>query len=96
MDLFEDWLLAHSAGYDVKISDPKSRVLQIQGPASIDIMKAASNGKINEICSTIDLDFFDLGEQTYMFQDQVLLTSLGLKFTLMDLKLIIWHYGIIL
>ena len=34
---FEDWLLAHSSGYDVKISDPKSRVLQIQGPASIDL-----------------------------------------------------------
>ena len=36
---FEDWLLAHSSNYNVKISDPKSRVLQIQGPASIDIMK---------------------------------------------------------
>ena len=44
---FEDWLLAHSGGFNVKISDPKSRVLQIQGPASIDIMKAASNGKID-------------------------------------------------
>ena len=45
---FEDWLLAHSSNYNVKISDPKSRVLQIQGPASIDIMKAASKGKIDE------------------------------------------------
>ena len=45
---FEDWLLAHTSNYNVKISDPKSRVLQIQGPASINIMKAASNSKIDE------------------------------------------------
>ena len=32
---FEEWLLAHSSNFDVKICDPKSRVLQIQGPASI-------------------------------------------------------------
>ena len=38
---FEEWLLAHTSNFDVKISDPKSRVLQIQGPASIEIMKAA-------------------------------------------------------
>ena len=36
---FEDWLTAHSSNFNVKISDPKSRVLQIQGPASVDIMK---------------------------------------------------------
>ena len=45
---FETWLIAHSGGFDVTISDPKSRVIQIQGPASIDIMKAASDGKIDE------------------------------------------------
>ena len=60
---FEDWLLAHSAGYDIKISDPKSRVLQIQGPASIDIMKAASNGKIDENMPYYRSGFFDLGGQ---------------------------------
>ena len=60
---FEDWLLAHSGGFDVKISDPKSRVLQIQGPASIDIMKAASNGKIDENMPYYRSGFFDLGGQ---------------------------------
>ena len=39
---FEDWLIAHSSNYDIKIKDPKSRVLQIQGPASIDIMNSSS------------------------------------------------------
>ena len=60
---FEDWLLAHSGGFNVKISDPKSRVLQIQGPASIDIMKAASNGKIDENMPYYRSGFFDLGGQ---------------------------------
>ena len=60
---FEDWLLAHTSNYNVKISDPKSRVLQIQGPASIDIMKAASNGKIDESMKYFRSGFFDLGGQ---------------------------------
>ena len=60
---FEDWLLAHSGGFNVKISDPKSRALQIQGPASIDIMKAASNGKIDENMPYYRSGFFDLGGQ---------------------------------
>ena len=60
---FEDWLLAHSGGFNVKISDPKSRVLQIQGPASIDIMKAASNGKIDENMPYYRSGYFDLGGQ---------------------------------
>ena len=60
---FEDWLLAHSGGFNVKISDPRSRVLQIQGPASIDIMKAASNGKIDENMPYYRSGYFDLGGQ---------------------------------
>ena len=44
---FETWLIAHSGGYDITISDPRSRVIQIQGPASMDIMQAASAGGID-------------------------------------------------
>ena len=61
---FEDWLIAHSSNYDIKIKDPKSRVLQIQGPASIDIMKLASKGKIDENMPYFTSNFFDLGGQT--------------------------------
>jgi aminomethyltransferase len=61
---FETWLLAHSGGFDVKISDPRSRVLQIQGPASIDIMKAASGGAIDETMPYFRSGYFDLGGQT--------------------------------
>ena len=60
---FETWLTAHSGGFDVTISDPKSRVLQIQGPASIDIMKAASAGAIDDTMGYFRSGFFDLGGQ---------------------------------
>ena len=60
---FETWLLAHSGGFDITISDPGSRVLQIQGPASIDILKAASGGGIDETMAYFRSGYFDLGGQ---------------------------------
>lgn len=60
---FETWLIAHSGGFDVTISDPDSRVLQIQGPASIDIMKAASGGAIDETMPYFRSGYFDIGGQ---------------------------------
>lgn len=59
----ETWLIAHSEGLNVTISDPKSRVLQIQGPASLAIMTAASNGAISEEMGYFHAGFFDLGGQ---------------------------------
>ena len=60
---FETWLTAHSGGYDVTISDPRSRVIQIQGPASMDIMQAASAGQIDANMRRFQSGFFDLGGQ---------------------------------
>lgn len=60
---FEAWLMAHSGGYDVTISDPKVRVLQIQGPASIDIMRDASGGLIDETMKYFRSGTIDLGGQ---------------------------------
>jgi aminomethyltransferase len=63
----ETWFTAHSGGFDVTISDPNSRVIQIQGPASIDIMKAASAGAISEEMRYFHAGFFDLdGQQLYV------------------------------
>ena len=59
----EAWLIAHSEGFDVTVSDPHSRVLQIQGPNSLAIMGAASNGKIDENMGYFHAGFFDLGGQ---------------------------------
>jgi len=44
----ETWLLAHSKGFNVTVSDPHSRVLQIQGPSSFAIMQAATDGKLTD------------------------------------------------
>lgn len=60
---FETWLVAHSGGYDITISDPRSRVIQIQGPASMDIMRAASAGQVDESMRRFQAGFFDLGGQ---------------------------------
>jgi len=60
---FEAWLSAHSGGLDVRISDPRIRVLQIQGPASFDIMKAASGGTIDEMMKYFRAGYFDIGGQ---------------------------------
>ena len=57
------WLVAHAAGYDVRISDPKSRVLQVQGPRSLEIMRDASAGAIDERMRYFHAGFFDLGGQ---------------------------------
>ena len=63
----ETWLIAHSEGFDIKISDPKSRVLQIQGPASLAVMCDASHGAIDESMGYFHAGFFDLGgQETYV------------------------------
>ena len=76
---FEDWLLAHSSDYDVKISDPRSRVLQIQGPASFNIMKAASNGKIDENMKYYQSNYFDLGGQNLYVSRSGFTNELGFE-----------------
>ena len=64
---FETWLIAHSGGFDVTISDPESRVIQIQGPASIDIMRDASDGVITEAMPYFRSGFFNIaGQRLYV------------------------------
>ncbi len=60
---FEAWLMAHSGGFDVTISDPRSRVLQIQGPKSMDIMRAASRGAIDDTMKYFRSGYFVIGGQ---------------------------------
>lgn len=60
----ETWLIAHSDGFDVTISDPHARVLQIQGPVSRDIMQAASAGAIDESMGYFHSGFFEIGGQS--------------------------------
>lgn len=60
----EEWLVAHKDGFDVKISDPNSRVLQIQGPLSMRVMSDATNGAIDETMKYFDAGYFDIGGQS--------------------------------
>ena len=60
---FEAWLLAYSGGYDVTISDPRVRVLQIQGPASMEIMNRATAGAIDDELRYFRSGFYHLAGQ---------------------------------
>ena len=59
---FETWLLAHSAGLDVSIRDPHSRVLQIQGPKSMEVLRAATND-LPDNFAYFHAGIFDFGGQ---------------------------------
>ena len=41
---FMTWLEAHRAGYDVRIRDPESWVLQVQGPRALEVLAPVLNG----------------------------------------------------
>lgn len=59
----EPWLVALSDGFDVQISDPKSHVLQIQGPRSIEVMAALTQGAIDASMKYFHSGFYDIGGQ---------------------------------
>lgn len=63
----ETWLLAHRAGFDVTVSDPHARVLQIQGPASFAIMHAATGGALTTKLGYFHSGFFKIaGQEVYV------------------------------
>ena len=45
---FENWLNLLSEGMEVVVSDPRSRVLQVQGPASLEFLERAAPGQVPE------------------------------------------------
>lgn len=58
------WMLAHNLGFEVRVTDPKSRALQLQGPRSFDVMHTASGGTITQAFGFFHAGFFDLGGQS--------------------------------
>ena len=60
---FESWLWAHAYELDVSILDPKSRVLQIQGPKSMEVLYAATNGQMPENFGYFHVGKFNFGGQ---------------------------------
>ena len=61
---FESWLEAHATGLDAEVSDPDSRVLQIQGPKSLGVLDAAIGGGLSTDFRYFHAGFFDVGGQT--------------------------------
>lgn len=60
---FETWLKAYADGLDVTVADPQSRVLQIQGPKSLDVFKAATGGKSLASFGYFHAGMFNIGGQ---------------------------------
>ncbi|MXY77041.1 MAG: aminomethyl transferase family protein [Acidimicrobiia bacterium] len=61
---FEGWLSALAIGLDAEVSDPDSRVLQIQGPKSLDVLDAAIGGGLSGDFRYFHAGFFEIGGQT--------------------------------
>ena len=57
---FESWLEANAIGLDVQVSDPHSRVLQMQGPRSLDVLDSAIGGGLSQEYKYFHADFFDV------------------------------------
>ena len=60
---FDSWLLAYSEGFDVTIRDPRSWVLQIQGPKSLAVLEAAT-GQSAEGFGYFHAGMFDFAGQS--------------------------------
>lgn len=64
---FLPWVMALSKGFDVKVSDPKGRVLQIQGPNSLKVMSELSDGAIDETLKYFQSGYYNIkGQQLYV------------------------------
>ena len=57
---FMRWLKANAIGLDAEVSDPDSRVLQIQGPKSLDVLDAAIGGGLSTDFRYFHAGFFDV------------------------------------
>ena len=57
---FESWIAAHAVGLDAEVVDPDSRVLQIQGPKSLDVLDAAIGGGLSPEFKYFHAGFFDV------------------------------------
>lgn len=58
------WLLSNRVGFEVSISDPDSRVLQIQGPKSYELMHRATDGVLDKEFKYFHIGLFTIGGQS--------------------------------
>ncbi len=60
---FMSWLKAHAIGLDVEVRDPDSRVIQIQGPKSLDVLNATMGGGLSADFKYFQAGWFVIGGQ---------------------------------
>ncbi len=64
---FMTWLEAHAIDLEVQVLDPDSRVLQIQGPKSLDVLDATIGGGLRRDFNYFHAGFFDIcGQKTWV------------------------------
>lgn len=61
---FTTWLRANAIGLDAEVFDPRSQVLQIQGPKSLDVLNGAIGGGLSADFRYFRAGFFEIGDQT--------------------------------
>ena len=78
---FEYWLMALAAGMglDVKVTDPKSRVLQVQGPKSLEFLERAAPGQMPEKFGYFDSAMFNLGGQEVLISRTGFTGEMGIE-----------------
>lgn len=57
------WFLALADGMSVTVEDPQSRVLQVQGPRSLEFLEAAAPGQVPDPFGYFHAGMFDFGGQ---------------------------------
>lgn len=75
----ENWLMAHGTDMDVEVSDPSSRVIQIQGPRSHDLLAAASGVAVPDDFGWFAIRPFDLGGQEVLVSNSGWTGELGIE-----------------
>ncbi len=75
----ENWMAAHGVGMDVTVSDPGSRVLQIQGPRSHEVLAAASGAPVPDDFGYFAAQMFDLGGQELLVSNSGWTGELGVE-----------------
>jgi aminomethyltransferase len=74
---FYGWARAHAIGLDVEISDPDIFVSQIQGPKSLEFLKAASQDGLPENFTYYAAAYVELGGQTFLITRTGFTNELG-------------------
>lgn len=75
----ENWMTALGVDMDVVVSDPASRVLQIQGPRSHELLEAASGGPLPDSFTWFAAQYFDLGGQRLFVSNSGWTGELGIE-----------------